>query len=298
MDIKYLFLCILSVILYVILFVIFSVFLIKSIKRHNNILKNTHKTYKNILKDKHKRYKNILKDTDKSSNFNITVIPKKVIQTYFDISKIPQKVYNNIAIYANGFEHIIYDNNSALSFLDEFYSKDVVKAFNKLENGAHKADLLRYCLLYIYGGIYLDIKTELISPLIDIFYSNSNIDIYVVLMNSKDGIYNGVIATKPQNKIFLELIEHILSITYTKSDIPYHIFVKHFLTVLNYNIKTSITLSKTLNSNFGRVYFFNEICTQNDSDCTDGLDRYNLCCYIYDNDKKIIKVRYSDFPWN
>jgi len=230
---------------------------------------------------------------DKSNN----VIPKKVIQTYFDISKIPQKVYTNIAMYAKGFEHVIYDDNAARSFLHQFYSQDVVKAFDKLKNGAHKADLLRYCLLYIYGGIYLDIKTELITPLTDIFYSNSDIDIYVVLMHAKDGIYNGVIAAKPRNKIFLELINHILHITSNVPNMAYETFIKHFLTVLRSNIKTPITLSKTLNSEFGKVYLFHETCTGNESDCPDGLDRYRNCCYIYDNDKKIIKVRYSDYPW-
>ena len=272
MKINYLFLCLLCV--------IFLVF----------ILIKSRETYTYT-------YRHVLKYIHKSNNVNTTVIPKKIMQTYFDISKIPKKVYNNINVYANGFEHIIYDDNSALSFLDEFYSKDVVNAFNKLQNGAHKADLLRYCLLYIYGGIYLDIKTELITPLTDLFYSNSNIDIYVVLMHAKNGIYNGVIAAKPQNKIFLQLIDHILHITSTESYIPYGIFVEYFLTVLSSNIKTPITLSKTLNSEFGRVYFFNENCTGNESDCSDGLDRYSLCCYIYDNDKKIIKVRYSDYPW-
>lgn len=230
-------------------------------------------------------------------NSKTTLIPKKVMQTYFDISKIPQKVYNNIAMYANGFEHIIYDDNAALSFLHKFYSQDVVNAFNKLQHGAHKADLLRYCLLYIYGGIYLDIKTELITPLTDIFYSNSDIDIYVVLMSAKNGIYNGVIAAKPRNKIFLELINHILYITSAVSNFEYETFIKHFLVVLSSNMKTPITLSKTLNSEFGKVYFFHETCTRNPSDCPSGLDKYSLCCYIYDNDKKIIKVRYSDYPW-
>ena len=32
-------------------------------------------------------------------------------------------------------------------------------------------------------------------------------------------------------------------------------------------------------------------------DCEDGLDKYNKCCYIYDNNEKIIKTRYSDYPW-
>ena len=45
------------------------------------------------------------------------------------------------------------------------------------------------------------------------------------------------------------------------------------------------------------VYLFYEKCTRNPFDCKDGLDRYNKCCYIYDNSLKIIKTRYSDYPW-
>ena len=45
------------------------------------------------------------------------------------------------------------------------------------------------------------------------------------------------------------------------------------------------------------LYLFNEKCSYNAKDCYDGLDRYNKCCYVYDNNIKIIKVRYADFPW-
>jgi hypothetical protein len=48
---------------------------------------------------------------------------------------------------------------------------------------------------------------------------------------------------------------------------------------------------------FSSVYLFEEKCTVNDAECSEGLDRYGLCCYIYDNNDKIIKSRYSDFPW-
>jgi hypothetical protein len=34
-----------------------------------------------------------------------------------------------------------------------------------------------------------------------------------------------------------------------------------------------------------------------DSMCYDGFDQYNLCCFVYDGDKPIIKTRRSSYPW-
>ena len=45
------------------------------------------------------------------------------------------------------------------------------------------------------------------------------------------------------------------------------------------------------------LYLFEEKCTRNPEDCEDGLDKYKRCCYVYDKNEKIIKIRYSDFPW-
>ena len=45
------------------------------------------------------------------------------------------------------------------------------------------------------------------------------------------------------------------------------------------------------------LYLFQEKCTRNAQDCKDGLDKYRRCCYVYDNDNKIIKTKYSDYPW-
>ena len=38
-------------------------------------------------------------------------------------------------------------------------------------------------------------------------------------------------------------------------------------------------------------------CTKDKLDCYDGLDRHNLCCYIYEGNERLIKSRYADFPW-
>ena len=43
-------------------------------------------------------------------------------------------------------------------FIAKHFSEEVVYTFDKLKPGAYKADLWRYCVMYITGGIYLDIK--------------------------------------------------------------------------------------------------------------------------------------------
>ena len=92
-------------------------------------------------------------------------IPKVIIQTYHNKNKIPEKVYQNIRKYSPGYQHIIFDDKECIQFLEKEYGSTLVSKFKKIKIGAHKSDLFRYCYLYKYGGIYLDIKTELIKPI-------------------------------------------------------------------------------------------------------------------------------------
>jgi hypothetical protein len=226
-------------------------------------------------------------------------IPKRVMQTYSDATKVPAKVYANIAKYAPGFEHAILDDADAVRFLAAHYDESVVRGFEALAVGAHKADLLRYCLLYVHGGVYLDIKTELIVPLSDVFYG-TGADLYVVLQHDARGIYNGVIAAKPRNALFLELIRGILraALRVPREPIAYHAFVAHFLEVLRAGLHEPLVCGAPLRSVWGTVFVLREGCTQRSEDCYDGLDRYGLCCFIRDSGRPVIKVRYADYPFN
>lgn len=225
-------------------------------------------------------------------------IPRRVMQTYSDATRVPAKVYANIAKYAPGFEHAILDDADAVRFLAAHYDESVVRGFEALAVGAHKADLLRYCLLYVHGGVYLDIKTELIVPLSDVFYA-TGVDLYVVLQHDARGIYNGVIAAKPRNALFLELIRGILraALRAPREPIAYHAFVAHFLEVLRAGLHEPLACGAPLRSVWGTVVVLREACTQRAEDCYDGLDRYGLCCFIHDSGRPVIKVRYSDYPF-
>jgi hypothetical protein len=223
-------------------------------------------------------------------------IPRRVMQTYHDAKRVPAKVYNNIAKYAPGFEHRVLDDDDAIRFLSSHFDGDVVRGFEGLLLGAHKADLLRYCLLYVYGGVYLDIKTELLMPLSEVICDRRGVDLYVVLQHDGLGIYNGVLAATPRNSLFLELVRGILRVP-RGEQIPYQAFLKHFLEVLRVGLMEPLVCGVPLRSVWGGVFVLREGCTQSAQDCHDGLDRYGLCCYIHDAGRRVIKVRYSDYPF-
>ena len=56
------------------------------------------------------------------------------------------------------FYHYLYNDEKCREFIKDFYSEDVLKAYDAIIPAAIKIDLWRYCVLYKYGGIYLDVK--------------------------------------------------------------------------------------------------------------------------------------------
>ena len=84
---------------------------------------------------------------------NEKVIPKNVYFTYYDLNKIPKYVLNNIKKYCNGFNIHIYDDEMCKKFLKENYGDKMAQVFDSFKSGAHKADLWRYCILYLLGGV-------------------------------------------------------------------------------------------------------------------------------------------------
>ncbi len=250
------------------------------------ILINSSKLINNITK--------IVSPIKNIENFEVE-IPKLVIQTYYKKEKIPQKVYENIKEFAPEYKHIIFDDEEIKNFLKKNYKSDVLSTFNSLK-GAHKADLFRYCFLYKFGGIYLDIKTELIKPLNEIFNRNYT---YSVISIVRDTVYQGVIATPPGNPLFLKLIKFMIQIVKTGRKYNYIIFTKDFWNNVyrECNMRPFAGVNKNIENPKYNYLLFQEKCTKDKLDCYDGLDRHKLCCYICEGGERIIKSRYADFPW-
>ena len=106
-----------------------------------------------------------------------------------------------------GFRHYLFDDNECRNFIKENFNNEVLNAYDKLIPGAYKADLWRYCILYKYGGIYMDIKYYPINnfKLINLLKKE-----HWVLDNGGNGIYNALMVCKPNNEILLKAINQIV----------------------------------------------------------------------------------------
>ena len=237
--------------------------------------------------------------TQHPENFNY-YIPKKIYMTYKSKSKIPQKVFDNLEKYAKNIPYEIFDDNDIEKFLQKYYNDNIINKFHKLK-GPHKADLFRYCLLYIHGGIYLDVKTELIKNVEDIIDFNKKGIFYTVLgydfnKNIKQ-IYQGIILTPPRNKIILHLIYDIVDTPEFFPNLNYLIFCKQFYKILkNYSENKQLKPGlNEINNNYD-CYLFKEVLGKV---AKDDKDRYGFNSKIYDTmkDEFIIKTRFNDYPW-
>jgi mannosyltransferase OCH1-like enzyme len=165
---------------------------------------------KQIIKQKYKP----------SSSPKPPIIPKKIFQTWHS-KDLPPKMQENIVNIQKQnpeLEYFLFDDNDCADFIKTHFGTEVVDAYNKLIPGAYKADLWRYCVIYIYGGVYLDIKYKCLDgfKFIDIMDRE-----HFVLERpgfwkpGTHGIYNALIIAKPGNPVFLDCIKQIVSNTQT-----------------------------------------------------------------------------------
>ena len=147
-----------------------------------------------------------------------SIIPLNIFQTWHTL-ELPHNMNKNMLLLKQQnpeFTHYLYDDTMCRDFISNNFNSDVLYAYDTLKPGAYKSDLWRYCILYKYGGIYLDIKYSCINnfKFIDLidkeYFCNDNI-------NSNNGIYNGLIICKPKNSILYECIQEIIINTKTKS---------------------------------------------------------------------------------
>jgi mannosyltransferase OCH1-like enzyme len=132
-------------------------------------------------------------------------IPKTIYQTWKtkDLSKNCQLVRNNIQKLNPEYEMILYDDNDIDNFIKHNFDNYVYSCYSKLNVGAAKADFWRYCILYKYGGIYLDIDSEILSPFKDLIKED---DSCIITREGNKGVFNNWIMIYEKNHPILKKI--------------------------------------------------------------------------------------------
>ena len=152
-----------------------------------------------------------------NAELNYSVIPLKIFQTW-NTKNLPekmQKVVDDLKSKNSEFEYFLFDDNDCEEFIKNNFGQDVLYAYNTLIPGAYKADLWRCCVLYIHGGIYLDIKYICINGFKLINLTDKEYFVTDELMNYISGpykgiIWNGLMVTKPKNEKLLKCINQIV----------------------------------------------------------------------------------------
>jgi hypothetical protein len=149
-------------------------------------------------------------------NFPLIKIPRNIFQTWerknvsSDFKTLIQTWIDNNPNYA----YFLYDENERKEFIKKYFDKTIYNVYCRILPGAFKADLWRYCILYIYGGIFVDIDTICMNS-VDSFLNEDIEFMTLVDLNNSPylGTYNlanGFIASVPKHPILLDCIYRII----------------------------------------------------------------------------------------
>lgn len=132
-----------------------------------------------------------------------------------------------------GYTFRYYDNKDIHRLIRENFERRVYAAFCRIDPayGACVADFARYCILYLYGGVYLDIKSEIkkdIGALLETMPTGYEMMVYHEPIRERPRLMsreyilshkmifadnfefiNWVMVTKPKNEILYDLIHAI-----------------------------------------------------------------------------------------
>jgi hypothetical protein len=143
-------------------------------------------------------------------------IPKRIIQTWKhkDLNPEFQKIVDVWKTNNPDYEYILFDDNECKEFIKDNFDREILNTYNYIVPGAYKADLFRYCYLYINGGVYIDIDTLCIGKLDDFLLPNVEFIAPIDLnSNPNEGyhnIFNSFICSIPKHSILLECINKIV----------------------------------------------------------------------------------------
>lgn len=147
----------------------------------------------------------------------LTKIPRNIFQTWKtkDISDEFKSLIQTWKDNNPNYAYFLFDDNDCETFIKNKFEENVYKAYCRIIPGAFKADLWRYCVLYIYGGIYVDVDTICLNS-IDNFINEdiefmTPIDLNNCPYYGTYNLFNCFIASVPRHPILMDCIKRIVN---------------------------------------------------------------------------------------
>jgi hypothetical protein len=146
------------------------------------------------------------------------LIPRIIHQTWFE--PVDKEKYPNMSrliesFRQSGWEYNFYDDDTAGRFISTHFPPQVREAYDSILPGAFKADLFRYCVLLIRGGLYADMDIVLEGNLDSILTD----DVGFMTAQDEPGtqaghrscLWNGLMASTPGHPFLVQTIENVVN---------------------------------------------------------------------------------------
>ena len=153
---------------------------------------------------------------EKSNINNIkSKIPRNIIQTYKN-NHIHNFIYRsimNMLKLNDDFNYIFITDEIGIDLINKYFDETTLNAFTKLNVGAAKGDFLRYIAMYVYGGVYLDLDSNInisLSSFID-----PNIE-HLFFLDGDCNIQQWCFMTVARNPIILKVIQEMVKRIHAK----------------------------------------------------------------------------------
>ena len=135
-------------------------------------------------------------------------IPRCIYLTYKTKDSIPKNVIQTLEHMNPGYSVNVYGDDECYHFLKTYFSQEYADFFQtKIRQGPIKADFWRACVIYIFGGVYLDADVRLEKPLDEIIAN------HVTFCTSGSKIKNRVnpiiLAATPKSPVIKDCIEYM-----------------------------------------------------------------------------------------
>lgn len=80
---------------------------------------------------------------------------------------LPDKIAENIASFKAAhpnLPHHLFTQSSIRQLIRQNFDAEVLSAYDALKPFSYKADLARYCIMYVHGGVYADLSVHFLRP--------------------------------------------------------------------------------------------------------------------------------------
>jgi mannosyltransferase OCH1-like enzyme len=179
----------------------------KLIEKKNEAMNEKIKEYKENVK-KYNSYKKLNVFFHLKPNYK-SIIPLH-LYTCWHTKDLPPLMKKNYDLLVEGNPKIqfhLYDEQDCRQFIQDNFTPEIVNAYDSLIPCSYKSDLWRYCVLYINGGIYMDIKYQCDNGFKFIALTEKE---HFVRDMEQNNVYTALIVTMPNNEIMLHCINKIV----------------------------------------------------------------------------------------